>query len=658
MPEFSEWWGDIATAANLFQFLRPWWLLAAVPALLVAIALHRSRAHAADWSRVISPQLLPWLLDGDNAHPNTRKLPLIALVLWLLAAFALSGPSWKDIPVPVQKNEQALVILLDLSPSMLAEDLKPSRLVRARLKLLDLLKTRDEGVSALIAYAGDAHTVTPLTDDTRTITALVPALTPNIMPISGNAPEAAVEKALELLANAGYQNGDIFMISDGLPESAAIAISRQLKASNATTLSVLGVGTAEGAPIPEQAGGFYKDRSGTIVIARYDDKELRQLANRHRGIYVGLDNGESDIKRLQSFFSARRDNTQMRELERTFDIREDKGYWFALLLLPFAILAFRRNLLALIILLPLLSSPPTASALEWSELWLRADQRGSKTLEQGDPAAAQQQFTHPDWQASAAYRNGDYETAARLFEKNSGADGHYNRGNSLAQTGDYDEAIAAYDQALKLNPQLEDAAHNRKLLETLKRQQEQKQDQNASDSESSDSQDPDSQNPNSQNSGNRHSENSDKDSQNTAPQSGQHSQDKPEESAENSSEQNPNSESQADNGSDINNSNTNKPDNTDESKDTTGKEPAENNEANLSGTQSEQGNASETEQNTSENGTATGLSDSRSEEQKQAHEQWLRSLPDDPGSLMRRKFLYEAQTRPPQTPTPTGDQRW
>ena len=662
MPELSELLTNFSSAVVQFQFLRPWWLLAVVPALLAAIALHRSRSHSSNWSRVISPQLLPWLLDDNSTHSNTKKLPFIAFVLWLFAAFALSGPSWKDIPVPIQKNEQALVILLDLSPSMLAEDMKPNRLVRARLKLLDLLQARNEGVSALIAYAGNAHVVTPLTDDTRTIAALVPALAPNIMPISGNAPELAVEKALELLANGGHQSGDILMISDGLPESAALAISKQLKANDGITLSVLGVGTAEGAPIPEKAGGFYKDRNGNIVIARYHSEELRKLSNRHQGIYVELDNGERDIKRIQAFFDNKFNDTlnksNMRQLERTFDMREDNGHWFALLLLPFAILAFRRNLLALVILLPLFASSPPASAFEWDELWLRADQRGNKAFEEGDPATAQQQFTDPDWQASAAYRNGDYETATELFEKNTSADGHYNRGNSLAQTGNYDEAIAAYDQALQLDPELKDAAENRKLIEALK-QQKQEQEQEQQNQDSSDSKNSDSKSSDSQNSDSKdtNSESTDEEGQDSNSKSQQNAQDTPEENSQNNSEDG--SDNSSENSPEKNQGNENQnPEDTNKQNNAAGKDSNQDNEQDSTATQDPQNSTPEPKTGNSENNPATSISDSRSEEQKQAHEQWLRSLPDDPGSLMRRKFLYEAQTRPPQSPTPTGDERW
>ncbi|MEH6638186.1 MAG: tetratricopeptide repeat protein [Porticoccaceae bacterium] len=640
---------DISTALTHFQLLRPWWLLAAVPALLVAFLLHRYRSQSASWSRVISPQLLPWLLDVNTTHAKHgrhSKLHFIAFALWLITAFALSGPSWKDIPSPIQKSEHALVILFDLSPSMLAEDIKPNRLVRARLKLLDLLQARNEGVTALIAYAGNAHVVTPLTDDTRTIAALAPVLAPDIMPIAGNAPEIAVAKALELLVNAGHERGDILMISDGLPASAAADIDRQLKAASGITLSVLGVGTAEGAPIPENDGGFYKDSKGNIIIARFNERELRKLATRHQGIYTALRNDDHDIGLIQSLSNRQLDNQQMRQLERTFDIREDSGYWLALLLLPFAILAFRRNVLALVILAPLLSATPSAEALEWNDLWLRADQQGAQALEQGDPASAQQQFSDPNWRGSAAYRNGDYESATKLFEENKTADGHFNRGNALTQLGDYDAAIEAYDQALKLNPELNDAIENRKLVEALKEQAEkQQQEQESSDSDSNDSDNKDSEG--------KDSENKDGESQDGDKNDAEQDKNEGGDSKENESKQN-DSEQGASEKNDSEEDQAEQPDSEQGSKQDSETDPETDTQESQENTSAQD---SETDEE-SENNSVKNITDTRSDEQKQAHEQWLRSLPDDPGSLMRRKFRYEAQTNPQQTPPPTGDQRW
>ncbi len=201
-----------------FHFLRPLWLIAIIPAALLYWKSWRQLRSGQGWHGTIAEDLLPHMLTGgtQSKHPG----PMFALgVAWLLASLAMAGPSWEKLPQPVQRKEDALVILLDLSLSMLAQDTSPSRLVRSRQKLLDLLDTRKEGTTALVAYAGDAHVVSPLTDDRRTIANLLPALDPQIMPIAGSEPGIAVEQAVDLLRDAGLERGRILLVTDGVREA-------------------------------------------------------------------------------------------------------------------------------------------------------------------------------------------------------------------------------------------------------------------------------------------------------------------------------------------------------------------------------------------------------------------------------------------------------
>ncbi len=193
-----------------FHFLRPWWFLMLLPLLALAWHHWRSLGNGRDWSGIIDPRLLPHLLVGQQTEKKRAPM-LFALLIGLLTVIALAGPVWKRLPQPVFKQQSALVILLDLSNSMNAQDIKPSRIARARLKLIDLLNQRKEGQTALIAYAATAYTVTPLTDDVDTIESLVSSLKPEIMPAQGSRPDRAVERALELFENSGVRHVDILM---------------------------------------------------------------------------------------------------------------------------------------------------------------------------------------------------------------------------------------------------------------------------------------------------------------------------------------------------------------------------------------------------------------------------------------------------------------
>lgn len=632
-----------------FQWLRPWWLLAMLPAAGLAVLLHRRHASAGDWARVIAPALLPWLLE-QRATPQRQRLPWIAFAAWSIAALALAGPSWRELPQPVYRSEQPLVILFDLSPSMLAQDLKPDRLTRARLKLLDLLAARHEGTTALIAYAGDAHVVTPLSDDARTLAALAPALTPDLLPTPGSAPEIALAKALELLANVGEQQGDILLITDGVSPDAATAMTAQLAAAQGVRLSILAAGTAAGAPAPLPGGGFVRDGSGNMLIASLDSAPLQSLAGRHGGRYVELSADTRDVQMLTQTFAAQaRERTLA--LQQNHDTRRDEGPWLALLLLPFAVLAWRRGLFAMLLLAPLLAGTPSARALEWQDLWQRPDQRGQRALDAGDAATAQKEFSDPARRGTAAYRAGDLGTAATEFGKRDDASAHYNRGNALARSGDYPGAIAAYNRALELDPGLADAGFNRELVQRVQQQQQQQQQEKQKEKSSDDAKPGQDANDQQQpsNAGNKDSE--------------KQGQPQPTDGSKKSGDPSASGQKPEKNGAEAAPKDTDakQPDAdsaTDDSKNT--KAAGEKSAADADPAAAAQPDAKDS--GSAQSGGESNPSQSTQRltpAEIQTQEQQLRALPDDPGGLLRRKFYYERQQREERGERPAAaGERW
>jgi len=608
------------------HLLRPLALLGLIPALIaVALAQWRKRS-AGNWEKIINPALLPYLMQGESS--KKQRGMLWVLLAWMITCLALAGPSWQQLPQPVHKKDAALILIMDLSPSMLAEDIKPSRLERARYKLIDILKNRSEGFSALVVYGGAAYTLTPLTEDSNTIISLVPVLHPTLLPEYGSNTEDAIETALELAVNGGYQQGDLLLITDEVSRSAFNSIQSMISKAGKFRLSILGVGTQQGAPIPTGAGGFAKDPSGAIIIPKLSPASLQMLAQNNGGIYAGMSADDSDIEALlattEELFP---DATK--ELERSFDLWDDQGFWLVFLLLPIIVLSFRRGNIALILLAPLLFSDPV-SALGWQDLWKTADQQASEALENGDAAAAQSLFKDPEWRGSAAYKAGDYESAINEFLDFDNADSHYNRGNALAHSGDLDAAIEAYDQALAMNPEMADAQANKELLEQLKQQQEQQQ-QGSENSEDSESQETDSQDQQSQ------------DSQD------QQSQDQQSQDQQSQDQQSQNQDSQQQDPSDQ------EPEAKQGEPDESEEQESQQEEA-----QREQQEAKEQEQN------AVEPTEEESEADKQAQqelEQWLRRVPDDPGGLLREKFRYQSRQRAleqrrPVPPNNEQQERW
>ncbi|MDP4917307.1 MAG: VWA domain-containing protein, partial [Haliea sp.] len=371
------------------------------------------------------------------------------MLAWVFAAIAAAGPSLKQIPQPVEQIEDALVLVLDLSYSMKAADQAPSRIDRARQKLLDLLQEREEGQTGLVAYAGDAHVVTPLTDDTATIANLLPALNPDMMPLPGSSTSAAITLALDLLQSAGVKGGRILLVTDGIPEAEASRV-RQLLQGSPNRLAILGVGTRNGAPMPLPRGGFVRDDSNAIVMPGLEEAALEDLAAATGGQYRRLQVDDRDLTALLAQLPSAR-QTRVDD-NRSADTWEDQGYWLILALLPIALALFRRGwllgfvpmMLPIMLPLTLLLAPAPAQADAWRNLWLTPDQQAQQALAAGDAETAAELFEDPNWKATAAYSSGDYAQAVSLFSEQETADGWYNRGNALARSGDLKGASDAY----------------------------------------------------------------------------------------------------------------------------------------------------------------------------------------------------------------------
>ncbi|QKX18102.1 VWA domain-containing protein [Microbulbifer sp. YPW1] len=595
-----------------FHFLRPALLWLILPAALACWALARMVFASGGLQKLIDPDLLPHLLmRGGEKRP---WLFTLIFALLTVAIVAIAGPTWRKLPTPVYSNQDALVILLDLSPSMMATDLSPNRLTRARLKILDILRQRKDGLTALVAYAGEAHVVTPLTDDTATIANLVPSLSPRIMPVPGSNIEMAVQQGLRLIKDGANGKGRLLAVTDGIAKAAIGTIKEEVNGSN-TSLSILAVGSGDGSPIPKNTGsGFITDDSGAIIIANFDRRELSRLAQSTGGEFSQITVDDRDIARVTPKETA---PDQAELTEREFDQWYEEGPWLVLLLLPFALLLFRRGSLACALpvtltLATLTFSSPNTEAAELKDLWQTPNQQGRDLLEQGNPKSAAEVFENSQWRGTAQYRAGEYDSAAKNFAQSNDPQGLYNLGNSLTQQGRFDEAIKAYDEALQQNPELADAKHNRdiaKKLKELQQKQQQNQQSDQQQSQNSDQQQQDQQqNQQNQDSGEQSEQQQNADQDSDSQQSDQ------QQSADQQNQQQQNNE-----------------------------DPAE--EEQQQQAESEQGEQDGDEQEQSANARPQDQEGPLDPETQQALDQWLRQIPDDPAGLMREKFKYESLQR-------------
>ncbi|PKM11387.1 MAG: hypothetical protein CVV13_09350 [Gammaproteobacteria bacterium HGW-Gammaproteobacteria-3] len=583
------------------HFIRPYWCWALLPWLIILLWLIRHKLSQGNWSKVCDEALLPYILQQKNAR--LAKMPLIVGALAsLLAIIALAGPTWERLPLPVFRNDSALVIALDLSLSMNAADVKPRRLIRARYKIADILKQRSDGQTALLVYAGDAFTVTPLTDDTGTISSQLSVLTTDIMPSQGNNSRAALQQAKQLLKQAGFQQGDVLWITGGHGIDFEMT-KTAIKALGAYSLSILGVGTETGAPIQVATGGFVKDRRGNIVVPKLDAGRLAQLAATGHGMYRTITDDDRDISALTAYFDSKLQADGAEQSDLRLQQWAEQGPWLVLLILPLAALFFRKGLLSIALLL-LLPFPEKSYALEWQDLWQTQDQQAQKAYQAQQFDAAAGQFQNPQWRAAAQYQAGHYDQVVETLQGIETADSFYNQGNALAQSGQLEQALKAYDKALAIDPENENARYNKDIVEKELKEQHQKNDQK----QENDQQDP---------------QNSAQDKPGETSEQPEDS--KPSDKSENGTQQSSGQDSQTE---PQNQSNTEQADT-----DKAGQEQAEQNP------QQEKPQA------------APSAGHKPLDETEQANEQWLNRIPDDPGGLLRRKFLYQYGQRGRQSET-------
>jgi Ca-activated chloride channel family protein len=565
------------------HFLRPQWLWALLGLPLLAWWWRKRRRQRSIWREVVDPHLLPHLLEGD-AGIRARGALWLGLLGAAIAVCALAGPSWQRSAQPLWQSRAPLVIALDLSSATLANDLPPSRLLQARAKLATLLKQRAGGQVGLVAYADDAYTVAPLTDDVDNVALFLDALAPDVMPVDGSHADRAIDWSARLLRQAGFDRGDILLLSDHADDPARRAAAAA--ARDGYRVSVLGLGSV--------AGAAYRDGEGRIAETHLDVPSLRALAIAGGGGYATLAAGDGDLASL-GVLDPRQAGATATHGEKTATWL-DQGYWLLPPLLLLALFAFRRGgVLAVLLLCVCLPwQPAQAAGKDW---WLRPDQQQHARMEHG----------------VEAYRKNDFPVAEKNWNGLPGADAAYNRGNALAKAGDYDAAIAAYDDALRQQPGMDDAIANKRAVEAAKKRKP-----------------PSGQKPGNQNQKQK--------GDRGKPQSGQSQGDQAQQSEGQSSQgrdpqqaRPPQSSKPEDSGQQA------KPDKPTDTAAQRAADAAQRERMQRALQQAKQGESQ-----------AQALQRSETPAQRErrlANEAWLRRVPDDPGGLLRAKFRLEYERR-------------
>ena len=445
------------TLLRYFHFLRPWWFLALLPMIVAIRYLWMAQDPVSQWRGLIAPHILKHIL-VRGSRLNWLNPVRLALIAGIIAVIAMAGPSWERRSSPFTEDEAALVIALDVSGSMDQEDVQPSRLDRSKQKIHDLLELRGGARTGLIVYAGTAHSVIPLTNDPDILRNFLDAIDTAMMPRPGKIPEKALPLA-DIMFRGTNVPGTLLMIGDGVGPDSKTAFAEYFK-DYSHQLLVLGIGIEEiNASLESRDEGF-------LPLER---KALEELTTVTGGAYQELTLDKQDVNRLN-----RRINSYFLNVEDGMRPWVDAGYY---LLFPMALLFllwFRKGwtlhwavVAGILFLSTATPSPVAAAEFRFMDLWMTSDQQGRFYLEKGDYEKAAARFEDLTWKAVAYYLNENFDIAVELFARIETADGFFNLGNAYAHGQNYLLARNAYTQVLRLNPQHEGAARNRKIVQDI-----------------------------------------------------------------------------------------------------------------------------------------------------------------------------------------------
>ena len=454
MPDLSQ--------IAYFHFLRPWWLLALIPLLLTLGFLWSARDPMGKWRKTIEPHLLKVMLvrHGRASWFNPVSVSVFMVILGIVA---MAGPSWEQQPSPFSEDIAALVVVLDASSSMQQEDIQPSRLERAKQKMQDLLALRPGGRIGLIVYAGTAHSVIPLTNDQDVVKNFLNAIVTEMMPKQGKFPEKALPIAAQMLRDSPVP-GTLLLIGDGISPKTS-ADFKNYFATQDHQLLILGMGreTSSTSEVESLEGPF-------IPLER---TALEKLASEGGGFYQSLTLDKEDVKQL-----TRRINNYLVIVDDVSSRWVDAGYY---LLYPFALIMllwFRKGwtlhwciALALVTSLtlpgPAMSNDSLFGQWRFMDLWLTPDQQGRYFMRKGDYKSAAERFENITWRGIAYYRNEDFKAAVEMFSRIETVEGYFNLGNAWAHSRNYVNAMKAYNNVLKLDPEHKGAINNKKKIQEI-----------------------------------------------------------------------------------------------------------------------------------------------------------------------------------------------
>ena len=479
-----------------FQYLWVLNLLLLIP-LVIFLMIIENRKRKNQLSRFAEPHLLSLLTQTGKKSVCFFKSFLLTLAIALII-IGIAGPKWGSHYQDVIRKGVDIIFLLDVSKSMDVQDVKPSRLKRAKREIVDFLKVTTGDRIGLILFAGNAFVQCPLTLDYDALSMFIESIDTDTIPASGTDMGKGIKLCIDSFDYKTATDKVVVMVTDG-EDNEGGGLKQSVKAEKKNIkIFIYGIGEPQGAPVPDEKGGFLKDKNENLIFSKLNEETLIRIASTTGGEYVRSVTGDLDLDRL--YFDGIRQKTEAKELESgKIKIYEERFYifiglaLFCLLIIELLNSDLTKKIVPLAVVLLLVFSFAKNAA--------SADS-GDKLYKEGKFKEAEDFFLKKDIQnpkdvrfrynkGCAAFKNTDYKSASSAFEsvlkrtkdKKISAKASYNLGNSFFMLGDYEKAAEYFKESLKIDSEDKNARYNYDLAlkaakEAKKKQQETSDDKN------------------------------------------------------------------------------------------------------------------------------------------------------------------------------------
>ena len=440
---------------NDFHFLRAEYLWSGIPILIISLLGLLFYKESNTWKKHIAKHLQPYVIQKGTAW-KSWLMHLTVLLMFTLGFIAFLGPTWSQIKTPSKKVTSQLIIALDLSQSMLTEDISPNRLERAKFKIHDFLKANPRAETCLLVFAGSTHMAIPFTTDYKIITDQLDGLKPSMMPVKGSGFNVLFNRFDSLLID-NKAEGKILLITDDLDDISLERVSNFMLHYK-VQLYIYPFATTTGNKIPR-----------TKATSQLNVEKLNALTaiNNIEQLTVTLNN--SDVKDLAKAIS---DNIVFEdESDEEEENWQDNGYWLIFPLAFLLLLNFRKGWALNLIVIALTFSSCSenkkdkkTSAFQFKDLWYTQEYQAQQEFDDGEFLTAAQHFTNPIRKGVAYFKAGDFNSAQLAFEQDTTATGLYNLGLTYAKLGKLDEAAVIFKELIAKDPSNKNAASNLKNI--------------------------------------------------------------------------------------------------------------------------------------------------------------------------------------------------